>query len=505
MNPGESGVCAIQAMGIQGKACATSEQKTGVIGDSCWLCCCLFHPFAEHLSLSLEMHTQQQVRVGDLPGTPSITTPASLTHTLLMVLRVRDPFSAPPHPDPGTLLLSKLLTALPTHACPVAASSQLLLPQGSKLVCKDCSKKEGDELLAAQAGGEGVTKSLVLRSNTSGASLVEMVAVDLLSLPAQGPGSATELDVQLPGPPAPASLLGSGSPETAAVAAVLTGAGSVPALTVRQYLTGKGLVRGQVVFALQRSPALMKALAAMRCGSSHGAHAHAHGNEEGHGSTQTSSSSSSSDSTGCMAEVVCMFQVVPWYVRPWLHTLTLSLDGQVVLLHEHIISKRIVPAPDRTSHTTWELCLHVPRVTAAASLSFQITKAFLTVPEYPPDAHRGFDLPPALFTSLDVTQPPAHWQQRVQAGGSAAAAAAALHAEKAGDSNTSSSAGSCEGSASGPGQQEACRVSDAGAADAAAGAQARDELAAALVSSRGVLALLLPTPLRQVGARRTSL
>jgi hypothetical protein len=30
-------------------------------------------------------------------------------------------------------------------------------------------------------------------------------------------------------------------------------------------------------------------------------------------------------------DVLCVYQVIPWYIRVWLHTLELSMDGKVHL------------------------------------------------------------------------------------------------------------------------------------------------------------------------------
>lgn len=92
------------------------------------------------------------------------------------------------------------------------------------------------------------------------------------------------------------------------------------------------------------------------------------------------------------------------------------------------------------------------------------------MPEYPPDAHRGFDVPAALFTYLDASAPPATWQQQQQR----AVSAAVLEG----------------GSGAAPGSGDAQR----GSCQAPAGDLALD----AGVPASGVLGLLLPTPFRQV-------
>ena len=71
-------------------------------------------------------------------------------------------------------------------------------------------------------------------------------------------------------------------------------------------------------------------------------------------------------------------------------------------------SSHFQPAVDRSSPGIIDLCLHLPAAAAAAtatqtlSLTVQFSRAFLTIKEYPPDSHRGFDVPSALLTYIDV-------------------------------------------------------------------------------------------------------
>jgi hypothetical protein len=53
-----------------------------------------------------------------------------------------------------------------------------------------------------------------------------------------------------------------------------------------------------------------------------------------------------------------------------------------------------------------DLCLSVPADTGSITLTAQFTKAFLRMLEHPPDAHRGFDVPPAVITVGDVPVQP---------------------------------------------------------------------------------------------------
>uniref|UniRef100_A0A383WL46 GPI transamidase component PIG-T n=1 Tax=Tetradesmus obliquus TaxID=3088 RepID=A0A383WL46_TETOB len=95
---------------------------------------------------------------------------------------------------------------------------------------------------------------------------------------------------------------------------------------------------------------------------------------------------------------VCIFQVVPWQIRVWLHTLQLSIDGQRRSLDALLTHRHITPARDRTRPLVLNMCLALPAAATTLTLSAQFSKAFLTVAEYPPDAHRGFDVPAAQVT-----------------------------------------------------------------------------------------------------------
>ncbi|MEW5312572.1 MAG: hypothetical protein WDW38_004198 [Sanguina aurantia] len=113
------------------------------------------------------------------------------------------------------------------------------------------------------------------------------------------------------------------------------------------------------------------------------------------------------DSDGDAGEesVVCIFQVVPWFIKLWLHSMELTMDGQVVELQDYILTQHIQPAVDRRSLLVLDICLLMPRSATRMSVTARFTKAFLTAFEYPPDGQRGFDLPPAIVTAQDVLIP----------------------------------------------------------------------------------------------------
>ncbi|WIA37427.1 hypothetical protein OEZ86_014351 [Tetradesmus obliquus] len=80
------------------------------------------------------------------------------------------------------------------------------------------------------------------------------------------------------------------------------------------------------------------------------------------------------------------------------HSMQLSIDGQPRSLDALLTHRHITPARDRTRPLVLNMCLALPAAARTLTLSAQFSKAFLTVAEYPPDAHRGFDVPAAQVT-----------------------------------------------------------------------------------------------------------
>jgi hypothetical protein len=141
-----------------------------------------------------------------------------------------------------------------------------------------------------------------------------------------------------------------------------------PALTTARYTTGAGFMHGGITLRLAGTGAARAAPA------------------------------TASPRSGGRNFTVCVFQAVPWYVRVWLHTLKLTLDGTPVDLDAHLALRHVAPASDRAAPLTLDLCLELPAGASEAALSVQFSKAFLHVFEWPPDAHRGFDVPAAVVT-----------------------------------------------------------------------------------------------------------
>ncbi|KAJ9528458.1 hypothetical protein QJQ45_020345, partial [Haematococcus lacustris] len=104
--------------------------------------------------------------------------------------------------------------------------------------------------------------------------------------------------------------------------------------------------------------------------------------------------------------VACIKQMLPWQIQLWLHTLQLTVDGQVI--DSRGLQLRLQPAAHRTAPSALNLCFTLPANCTSLTLSAAFSKAFLTVSQQPPDAHRGVDVPAALLSlqapDVDETQ-----------------------------------------------------------------------------------------------------
>eukprot|EP00775_Hariotina_reticulata_P013318 gene13318-13447_t len=113
-------------------------------------------------------------------------------------------------------------------------------------------------------------------------------------------------------------------------------------LAVAHYTTGTGSLHGGVVLQLTAvGPA---------AGATPGATARSAPNPPA-GHSVPSADERCADGAGVAGPAgnvtVCLFQVVPWYIRLWLHTLQLSLDAQLVVLSDHLLLHHISPGEDR--------------------------------------------------------------------------------------------------------------------------------------------------------------
>ena len=101
------------------------------------------------------------------------------------------------------------------------------------------------------------------------------------------------------------------------------------------------------------------------------------------------------------------FESLPWYMRPYLHTLQATVTGKggsprPVVISEIIKDIFYRPAVDRKRGTQLELVVHVP-ADSTVTLIYDIEKSILRYTEYPPDANRGFNVAPAVIRLLNAT------------------------------------------------------------------------------------------------------
>ena len=96
-----------------------------------------------------------------------------------------------------------------------------------------------------------------------------------------------------------------------------------------------------------------------------------------------------------------LFQPMPWFVKLFMHTFRIQHDGQDVSrdLTEGI---KFIPAIDRIRSSTLELQAVIPANISTLRLYMQYDKGFLRQSEFPADANRGFDLPPAKIDAFTI-------------------------------------------------------------------------------------------------------
>ena len=98
------------------------------------------------------------------------------------------------------------------------------------------------------------------------------------------------------------------------------------------------------------------------------------------------------------------FETLPWFIRPYVHTLQATIAGHDgvhgrVPISDIIKETYYRPAIDRERGTQLELALSVP-ASSTITLIYDFEKAILRYIEYPPDANRGFNVAPAVIKVL---------------------------------------------------------------------------------------------------------
>jgi phosphatidylinositol glycan class T len=94
------------------------------------------------------------------------------------------------------------------------------------------------------------------------------------------------------------------------------------------------------------------------------------------------------------------FEALPWFMKPYLHTLKAQISGQNVPTKNLIKDMYYRPGLDRTRGSQLELHMTIPAA-STVMLTYDFEKAILRYTEYPPDANRGRDVAPAVIRIID--------------------------------------------------------------------------------------------------------
>lgn len=93
------------------------------------------------------------------------------------------------------------------------------------------------------------------------------------------------------------------------------------------------------------------------------------------------------------------FETLPWFMKPYLHTLSTRLSTSVSPDASIVRKTFYRPALDRQRGTQLEMLMSIPPASTVI-LTYDFEKAILRYTEYPPDANRGFDVAPAVIRIL---------------------------------------------------------------------------------------------------------
>lgn len=98
---------------------------------------------------------------------------------------------------------------------------------------------------------------------------------------------------------------------------------------------------------------------------------------------------------------VKIFQVVPWYIKVYYHTLQVYVDEQQQAISDVVDKIHVSPSEDKVSPGMMEMILKFPCRMKSAVATLEFDKGFLHIDEYPPDANQGFDIPSAVISYPD--------------------------------------------------------------------------------------------------------
>ncbi|KAG0278494.1 hypothetical protein BGZ95_003862 [Linnemannia exigua] len=90
---------------------------------------------------------------------------------------------------------------------------------------------------------------------------------------------------------------------------------------------------------------------------------------------------------------------VPWYLKLYLHTFSIQLDGKTLDNQRELVQKMFYqPAVDRSRPAVLEMALKLP-ANSLVKFTVSFDKVFLKYTEHRPDANRGFDVGYAVITA----------------------------------------------------------------------------------------------------------
>lgn len=98
-------------------------------------------------------------------------------------------------------------------------------------------------------------------------------------------------------------------------------------------------------------------------------------------------------------------EVLPWYIKPYIHTLTIeeySPSGKLLVDIESsdvLLNIDYILAADRKRPTQLEIELSL-KPNSSVILNYDFDKTLLFIEEYPPDANHGFEIPPGVLTVI---------------------------------------------------------------------------------------------------------
>ncbi|KAF9651603.1 Gpi16 subunit, GPI transamidase component [Thelephora ganbajun] len=94
-------------------------------------------------------------------------------------------------------------------------------------------------------------------------------------------------------------------------------------------------------------------------------------------------------------------ETIPWFVQLFLHTLRIECNG--TRRGDLLDDTTYTPPIPHSRPTLYQSTLTVP-AGSTVYMTMDVTKAFLRYTEHPPDAQRGWDLPPAVFVPIKAGQ-----------------------------------------------------------------------------------------------------